>query len=149
MIEYVYGDITAVDNGMLLHGVNCSGVMGSGVALAIKNKWSGVYTDFKSRDIGEAMLGKFYPVKVERNLYVGNCYTQLKYGKDGKVYASLNAIAKSVLSAYKFAELNNITTIAMPKIGCGLGGLNWGDVSDIINTINKQYPTIATKVYYI
>lgn len=35
----------------------------------------------------------------------------------------------------KFAEKNEIMSIMMPKIGCGLDQLNWERVSDIISEV--------------
>ena len=41
-----------------------------------------------------------------------------------------------------YATQNIILKIALPKIGAGLGGLNWIDVKDIINKVSKDFPTI-------
>ena len=39
MIEYIKGDIRDTDCKVIAHGVNCQGVMGSGVAKALYEKW--------------------------------------------------------------------------------------------------------------
>jgi len=41
-----------------------------------------------------------------------------------------------------YASQNNIHEIALPKIGAGLGGLNWDDVKNIIDKVARDYPAI-------
>ena len=41
-----------------------------------------------------------------------------------------------------YAQQNNIFKIALPKIGAGLGGLNWDDVKFVIDKVAKNYPKI-------
>lgn len=41
-----------------------------------------------------------------------------------------------------YARQNNINKIALPKIGAGLGGLNWEDVKSIIDRLGKDYADI-------
>lgn len=137
MITYIKKDVTTVDSGIVIHGVNCKGVMGSGVALAIRNKWPQVYTQYKQAcdanvDHMEAMLGESHYVLIHHGkngepLYVGNVFTQLNYGKDGKVYANLEAVKHGILTTIDFANAIG-APIYMPRIGCGLGGLDWDDI---------------------
>ncbi len=39
MSKYVSGDIRCVSSGIIVHGCNAQGVMGSGVALALRTTW--------------------------------------------------------------------------------------------------------------
>jgi O-acetyl-ADP-ribose deacetylase (regulator of RNase III) len=144
-------DITTVTSGFICHGVNCSGAFGSGVAGAIKKKWPVVYKTFKSIEPSPKLLGAFHPILIDGKLVIGNCYTQEKYGNDGKKYASIDAVALSLKTAYLYAIENNLKTISMPKIGCGLGGLDWDDeVLPIVNYLDEQYyNNIETHIYWI
>ena len=149
-IEYVNDDITKVYNGLIIHGTNCSGAFGSGVAGAIRKTWPEVYKRFKNSPTGEEMLGQFIPVEVSPLLTIGNCYTQLRYGNDGKVYASLTAIEKSLTEAFLYATLNDIYCVNMPKIGAGLGGLDWTDVEAVVKKVYANFSNnIKLKIYYI
>ena len=42
----------------------------------------------------------------------------------------------------EIASQKNINKIAMPKIGAGLGGLNWFEVKSIIEKNSELYPEI-------
>ena len=135
-------DITkVVSKGLIIHGVNCQGVMGSGVAKAIKEKWPNVYTEFKRNSKGPEMLGKVQIVAVEPGLYVGNAYTQEYYGRDGQRYASLEAVETCLDRAMRYAY-NNQLEFSMPKIGCGLGGLDWDtEVLPVVAELSSKHNT--------
>lgn len=124
---YLTQDITAVTGpAIILHGVNCQGVMGAGVAKAISDKWPKVrerYLRFPAK------LGAINIIKVEPDIVVINCYTQEFYGNDGAKYASPDAIYECLLKVITISYLTlrkgPPPKIYAPKIGCGLGGLNW------------------------
>ncbi|MCX7124498.1 MAG: macro domain-containing protein, partial [Gammaproteobacteria bacterium] len=73
-------------------------------------------------------------------LFVLNCWTQDNYGYDNEIYASALAIEMCLESVMIFAVEKGIKKIYSPKIGCGLGGLNWeDDVKPIFNKIEQKY----------
>jgi len=125
MIHYIKKDITSIDRGVIVQGVNCQGVMGSGVAGDIRAKWPKVFGEyFKFCYENEPLLGKINPVKVEEEIWVINAFTQKYYGRDGLKYADVASVEQSVRSAYA-ESIRLQLPIYMPKIGCGLGGLHW------------------------
>lgn len=146
MITTIKQDITTVTHGIIAHGVNCQGVMGSGVAGAIKQKWPTVYNEYKAYcntllSPSEA-LGIVQTVHIADNLIVANCFTQLNYGRDGKKYASPEAIHEAFESLIDYSIYTNLP-IYTPKIGCGLGGLSWeDDVQPILRLLMHKSRTI-------
>lgn len=48
-IKTILKDITTVTRGIIIHGCNAQGVMGSGVALALKNKWPEIFGPYQNR----------------------------------------------------------------------------------------------------
>lgn len=130
MITIIEKDITTVEHGIVAHGVNCRGVMGSGVAKAIRDKWPQVYTQYKAYCntllYPSEALSNVQTVDITSDLVVANCFTQEKYGNDGKQYADPAAIRESIESLFDYARVYNLP-IYLPKIGCGLGGLSWQD----------------------
>jgi O-acetyl-ADP-ribose deacetylase (regulator of RNase III) len=153
MISYINQDITKVPMGIIVHGVNCQGVMGSGVARAIRDKWPTVYDHYidkvtKDKDLTleryGPLLGSIQLVTVERsNLYVINAFTQDKFGKDGKRFVSYDAVDscfKKIFELCKDVDELKDLSVYIPQIGAGLGGGNWRAISAIIEQYYDIYP---------
>jgi O-acetyl-ADP-ribose deacetylase (regulator of RNase III) len=142
----VEDDILKQTSGLIIHGCNAQGVMGSGLALQIKNKYPEVYTAYKNIPVGEQSMGAFQAVRVTDNLHIGNCITQLHFGRDGKKYASVIAIKRALNSALFWCDLFE-QPLHAPEIGCGLGGLTWDEVGDIFENTNKLYPNVQITIF--
>ncbi len=148
LIKIIKDDITKVKTGIVAHGVNCQGAMGSGVAKAIKEKWPVIFEEFKKQDTGKKMLGRAHLIPIAPKLWVANCYTQQYYGRDGKKYASIDAITESMDKVFNFASHNDLI-VSMPKIGCGLGGLSWDkEVVMVIGELASKHD-VEVHVYEI
>ncbi len=139
MMKLVKGDVTTATDCIIPHGVNCQGKMASGVAKAIKEKWPVVLEDFTKKPTGKGMLGFVSTIWVEDKIIVMNCYTQEFYGRDGKKYADIDIVRQCLGDV--FATANQLSKkVCMPKIGCGLGGLDWiTEVKPIITELCEQY----------
>ncbi len=150
MIEYIKKDVCDIETGVVAHGVNCQGVMGSGVAGALRRKYPHIFTRYKNicdlcSPRTEQVLGMVDAVDVrgesEPILIVVNCFTQDHYGRDSKRYANAEAVKRSVDSAVLIA-LGLGLPFYMPKIGCGLGGLDWEtEVEPVVQEIVDKYNT--------
>lgn len=150
MLQYAIRDVTTVTNGVVAHGCNAQGVMGSGVAKAIRAKWPKAYERYNSvcmkwKHPKSELLGLSVIVNVgESNfeelntLFVANMITQESYGKDGRVYASAPAIRKAVESTMSFCRGSNLD-LYMPRVGCGLGGLKWDNIGPMIEQLADAY----------
>lgn len=147
MITYLNKDLTTIERGMIVHGCNAQGVMGSGVALALRTKWPQIFQGYRnlceSYSFGIELLGCVQFVSIssifDKEIIVGNLITQHEYGRDGKRYADVNAIEKALSTACQHVSLYKLP-LYMPKIGCGLGGLNWGDdVHLIVERLSAVY----------
>ena len=136
MINTKLGDITeAVTEGIIVQQVNAKGVMGSGVAAAIRQKWPIVFDVYRERiyDAGQVM-GMMIPVQVTATLHICNIVGQQFYGRDGKRYTSYDALDDGFKKVKSYATALNIKEINFPLIGCGLGGGEWEIVSSIIQS---------------
>ena len=93
-------DLTNSTAQIICHQVNCQGKMGSGVALAIRNKFPNVYNEYIFKHNNEGTkLGDLQIVEINSNCrntkehsqFVANIAGQFNYGYDGKRYTSYDA----------------------------------------------------------
>lgn len=147
MIKYINKDITTVTRGIVAHGVNCLGAMGSGVALAIRKSWPIVFFEYVQycdifKGPARNLLGMVQTIDVGNEVIVANCFTQEIYGNDGAVYADIRALEEALENVLAYAQHKNMP-IYLPKIGCGLGGLDWDtQVEPILIRLGEEYEDI-------
>lgn len=150
-MHYIKGDLLATDCRVIIHGCNAQGKMGAGVALAIKNKYApqlfGMYNtyldafrsccrdeaEYESTIIGRSVL--FYDPNTDT--YIENLISQINYGNDGKIYASVPGIIKGLDTIIKYHS--TVKEFAIPKIGCGLGGLQWSSLEHLLLALEKKH----------
>jgi O-acetyl-ADP-ribose deacetylase (regulator of RNase III) len=143
MIKHITKDITTVTSGIICSQVNCMGVMGSGVALAIKNKWPKVYDRYvKLHEIYKEqqwrLLGSFQKIRLDDNLFIINLFGQYDFGYDGQRRTEYGSLAESLnkLSTELYQMLRENDDIYIPyKMGCDRGGGDWNIVYDMIKTL--------------
>jgi O-acetyl-ADP-ribose deacetylase (regulator of RNase III) len=132
-IIYRKEDITKCQEKFIAHGCNAKGVYNAGVAKAIRNKYPLAYEDYISKT--EYNLGDINPVICGDKL-IFNCITQASYGNNSSLrYVNYGAIEDCIIKigAYLLPRCKEEHRIvALPKIGCGLGGGDWYIVSKII-----------------
>lgn len=147
-IIYKEGDLFESSYKILIHGCNDRGVMGSGVALIVREKYPKAYkTYFDKYKFQNDYLegGTIIPVDCGDKIII-NAITQNFYGRDGKRYAKYDWIA------HCFYEINILANdigqefITMPLIGASLGGGDWNVISAIIQSECKD---VTPVVYYL
>lgn len=141
------GNLLDVTEGHLISGCNAQGVMGSGVALAIKNKYPLAYQDYRDIYEDEGLeLGTAYPCMPTTKLVIWNAITQEYYGRPGRncsydaidtCFADINAAVLSLDEVVK--------EIHIPLLGAGLGGGNW----EIIREIIEQTCTVPVTLWIL
>ena len=147
MITYKVGDLLDVTDGILAHGCNMRGVMGSGVARLVQAKYPEAFRQYITDLCNYFPLGgvSFWSPLGEdepTRFLVANCLTQEKMGADGKKYVSYDAVDMSFQILNKVAEEGSYT-IHIPRIGAGLGGGDWGVIEAIINHKCKNVDVIV------
>ena len=137
-------DITTIAQGIILHQVNCKGVMGCGVALAIRNKWPKVYDRYREH-YNKAELGMIQIVHIEYNLFVINLFAQDRYGRE-KRHTDYDAVESCLKKVYTWrSKCHQDLSVYIPyKMGCSNAGGNW----DIVYSIIQDTISEAKIVYY-
>lgn len=117
-------------HGVIIHGVNARGVMGSGVAKDIRIAFPEAFHKYlEAYSSGFLELGSISFVTLANGVVVVNACTQNFYGYDGAMYVNYDAV-RNCLAAVKLTFPEG--PYFLPKIGCGLGGGDWNVVSKII-----------------
>lgn len=133
-IEYRTGNLLDADSGIIAHGCNARGVMGSGVAKYVREKYPLCYEKYKLRcqlyTDPQVLLGDVIWYEAKDGLYVANAITQLDFGADGKRYVSYEAVDIAFYTINK--AICESETLHIPMIGAGLGGGDWEVISSII-----------------
>lgn len=133
---------------IIVHGCNCFHTMGSGLALAIKNKWPSVYeADCATPKGSRAKLGTISSAQVmvptlfgsHIMLRVVNAYTQFGYGhpRDGVNHFDPEALRSALTLVDRKAVPGQ--RIGLPYIGAGRGGGNEAEIEHIIRQTLAQH----------
>lgn len=127
-VKIINGNLLDATEDIICHQVNCQGVMGSGVAKAIREKWPEVYRIYHEhcRDCdGSELMGTVCWTAIENgDRVVANMFAQNLYGYDGNRYTSYDAFYKCLEDIKKSSFY--IHSIAFPyKIGSDRGGASW------------------------
>lgn len=133
-IRYKSGDVTEADEKLIAHGCNNVGVMGEGVALAVRDKWPEVYDFYHEACRIGSPLGDVIFVNTRDGKTIANAITQATVGLTGK-HVSYDAIHDCFKEINAFCIGANINRIAIPRIGSGLGGGEWDVIAKIIEAV--------------
>jgi O-acetyl-ADP-ribose deacetylase (regulator of RNase III) len=140
---FVKGDLFNTDGlSAFAHGVNCAGAMDAGVAVAFKKRWPRMFEEYATRCAdGRFHLGDVF-VWNEGAAVVYNLATQEHW----KTRAKSPALARALRKTVALATASGIERVGLPRIGAGLGGLDWPRVKAILNEVGGE--TTVTLVVF-
>lgn len=147
MIELAKGNILEADAEALVNTVNCVGFMGKGIALQFKQAYPANFKAYESAcHAGQVVPGRMFLFDNGRLInprYVVNFPTKRHWrGKSriGDVRAGLKALIDDVRRL-------GVRSIAVPPLGCGLGGLDWRDVRPMIEDAFSEAPDVKVLLF--
>lgn len=124
MIKYVSGDLLQSTARYIAQGVaegNQEG-LGTGLALKISRKWPAAQTAFKKFARSGRFRGGDIWVAEPTTDHPGIIYLATQ---PDMYHATMPYLRRSLKKLAKFADDCEIDSIALPKIGAGLGKLSW------------------------
>ena len=151
MINKRKGNILNIEEGYIVHGCNAQGVMGSGIAKQIREKYPKVYSTYllEYNENGLA-VGSIIPVYINEKLCIINAITQEFYGRNPyKKYVSYFGVDTCFNRINRLIQTDGteiVNSLHFPLIGCGLANGNWDIVS---KKINKNIANNITKTLWI
>ena len=128
MIRSTQGDILKAEAEALVNTVNCVGVMGRGIALQFKRAYPENFAVYKATcKRGDLEPGQMLVVETGQLTgprYIINFPTKRHWRGKSRI----EDIDSGLAALVKEVEERGIRSIAIPALGCGLGGLRWSDV---------------------
>lgn len=130
--RFVKGDLFATGEvDAYAHGCNCAGAMDSGVAVVFKRRWPRMFEEYEQRcKDGRFHLGDVF-VWSEGDVFVYNLAIQEHWKKRPK----LAALAKALGRMVELAEKAGVRSIGLPRLGAGIGGLDWPRVRKVLGEV--------------
>ena len=126
-IEYKTGDIFTSECCALVNPVNTVGIMGKGLAKQFKEKYPHNFNVYSLVcRASEIQMGEMFVVCDMKTII--NFPTK-DHWRNG---AKIDWIKEGLKDLKYTIKSLNIPSVALPKIGCGLGGLDWRDVKPLI-----------------
>jgi O-acetyl-ADP-ribose deacetylase (regulator of RNase III) len=132
--EFVRGDLFVEPAlSAYAHGCNCAGSMGAGIAIEFKKRWPRMFDEYRARcKDGRFRLGDVF-VWSEAGRTIYNLGTQEHWKKK----AQLAALSKALEKTVELAAAAGIGRVGLPRIGAGLGGLDWFRVRQAIERVGS------------
>jgi O-acetyl-ADP-ribose deacetylase (regulator of RNase III) len=147
MIKITQGDILKADVEALVNTVNCIGVMGRGIALQFSKAFPENSKVYKSacdqKQLHPGMMLVCDLNRFENPRYVVNFPTKRHW----KGKSRIEDIKSGLKALIEEVRKRNIHSIAIPPLGCGLGGLDWKQVRPMIENAFESLPNINVLLY--
>lgn len=147
MIEFKQGNLLEEDAEALVNTVNCVGVMGKGIALQFKQAFPENFRQYeRACRAGEVQPGSMFTVPTGTLFYpryIINFPTKRHWrgkSKTEDIKIGLKALIVEV-------QHLGISSIAIPPLGCGNGGLDWARIKPLIESAFAQLPEVKVIVF--
>ncbi len=147
MIKSIKGNLLNADAEALVNAVNCVGIMGKGIALQFKKVFPENFLHYKAVcDRKELQPGKLFIYETNM-LYNPKYIVNFPTKQHWKEKSRITYIETGLSALIEEIRKRSISSIALPPLGCGLGGLQWKDVRKIIKDIFEQEPHVEVQLY--
>ena len=147
MIEYTQGNLLNINTEAIVNTVNCVGVMGRGIALQFKKQYPDNYKAYEVACArGEVIPGEMFVYELTSLVnpqYIINFPTK-RHWREASRIADIEAGLKDLVCVINKL---NIKSIAVPPLGCGLGGLEWCEVKPLIESALAQLDNVNIIIF--
>jgi O-acetyl-ADP-ribose deacetylase (regulator of RNase III) len=138
------GDLFSTTASAIGHGVNTQGVMGSGIAVLFKEKFPKNYQTYHNACKMRLLLPGETLIFKEDGRFITNIASQEKTGRNATYNYLMTAATDAAL---QLNDVYNIKRLAIPLIGCGIGGLEWEGVEVILKAVEIIVPGFEFEVW--
>lgn len=147
-IRRMQGDLLKQqDVDAIVNAVNCVGVMGKGLALQFKNAWPANFRAYAvACKAGEVRPGRMFIHGLDGPAtprYIINFPTKDHWRDGSRIEFIRDGLADLVAQVRRLG----IRSIAIPPLGCGLGGLAWSEVRPMIEAAFAPFPDVEVRMF--
>lgn len=149
-IEYKSGDMFEEPTEAIVNTVNCVGVMGKGVALEFKRRWPENFRAYKDVCDNKSLApGKMFIFDNNDFLEQGNHRYLINFPTKAhwRAKSKIEYIESGMVDFVQQVRQLGITSVTMPPLGCGNGGLDWNDVRPIIERHLHELPDVRFVIF--
>lgn len=149
MIRESHGNLVDAEADALVNTVNTVGVMGKGVALQFKRAFPANYKAYKRAcDRGVVALGRMF-IWDAGELGGGGPRYIINFPTKGhwRSRSKLSDIRAGLDDLVRQLKDLSISSVAVPPLGCGHGGLQWDDVRPLIERAFDEVPNVTVLLY--
>lgn len=147
MITFTHGDILRDSSEALVNTVNCMGVMGRGIALQFRNAFPANFKAYvKACKKGEIQPGRMF-VHETGALTGPRFIINFPTKRHWRGQSRMEDIESGLVALVELIRTARIRSIAVPPLGCGLGGLEWSAVREKIVAALGSLDEVMVNVY--
>jgi O-acetyl-ADP-ribose deacetylase (regulator of RNase III) len=153
MIKEVEGDILLTKAQAIAHGIAAMDPMNQGLAKSLHEKYPSMHKDFHHWcHQHHPKPGEVWMWGGPAGLRIVNLITQDGgYGHGSKPsHATVQHVNHALKALHKMAKKEKFTSIALPRLATGVGGLDWNDVEPLIkkHLDNLDIPIYVYTVFH-
>ena len=139
MIRFTAGDIFAQPALAIVNPVNCVGVMGRGLALQFKRRHPDAFLAYRDA-CAEGRIGPGRVFTFTTRLAAPRWIVHFPTKRHWRERSRIEDIAAGLADLAAIVRREAIPSIAVPPLGCGLGGLDWQAVRPLIASALGELP---------
>lgn len=147
MIHITRGNLIEADAEALVNSVNCEGFMGKGIALQFKKAFPENFKAYATAcRKGEVQPGRMFVFSTGSMMnpkYIINFPTKHKWREKSR----MEDIEAGLVALVDELRRLKVSSVAIPPLGCGLGGLDWRKVRPLIERAFASLPSMRVLLF--
>lgn len=147
MIERKSGDIIRDDAEALVNTVNCVGIMGRGIALQFKKAFPENFAAYaaacRAERVQPGRMFVYQSDKLTHPRWIINFPTKRHWRGKSRI----EDIDSGLIDLVRVLREKKVSSVAIPPLGSGLGGLDWLEVRPRIEKALAQLPEVHVTIY--
>ena len=147
MIHESHGNLLDSDAEALVNTVNTEGVMGKGIALQFRRRFPDMFRAYeraaKRREVRLGQMHVWDTGAMAGPRFVINFPTKGHW----RARSRLPDIEAGLADLVRVVREKSISSIAVPPLGCGSGGLDWAEVKPLIESAFEHLPDVDVRIF--